>query len=60
MTTYIANMSDQTYQTDGPTWTKYYSVKEAYGPLVNPPVTDTSVELTPKFWHNLTEVLSSN
>jgi sphingomyelin phosphodiesterase len=60
MTTYIADMSDSNYQTAGPTWTKYYSIKEAYGPLVTPPLTATSAELTPAFWHNLTEVLSSN
>ncbi|KUL89564.1 hypothetical protein ZTR_04476 [Talaromyces verruculosus] len=60
MTTYIADMSDSNYQTAGPTWTKYYSVKEAYGPLVTPPLTSASAELTPAFWHNLTEVLSSN
>lgn len=60
MTTYITDMSDPNYQTAGPTWTKYYSVKETYGPLVTPPLTATSAELTPAFWHNLTEVLSSN
>lgn len=60
MTTYIADMTDSTYQTSGPTWTKYYSVKEAYGPLVTPPLTESSEELTPAFWHNLTEVFSSN
>ncbi|KAH8692018.1 putative acid sphingomyelinase [Talaromyces proteolyticus] len=60
MTTYIANMSDPTYQTSGPTWAKYYSVKETYGLLVTPPLTDAYAELTPAFWHNLTEVFSSN
>ncbi|EEA25335.1 hypothetical protein TMatcc_006440 [Talaromyces marneffei ATCC 18224] len=60
ITTYIADMSDPNYQTAGPTWTKYYSVKEAYGPLVTPPLTDASAELTPAFWHKLTEVFSSN
>lgn len=37
-------------------WEKYYSVKEAYGPLVSPPYTDSSTELTGAFWHNVTEV----
>ncbi|KAJ9285141.1 hypothetical protein DTO021C3_7300 [Paecilomyces variotii] len=60
MTTYITNMSTSTYQTDGPVWEKYYSVKEAYGPLVTLPLTDPSAELTPAFWHNVTEVLASN
>lgn len=60
MTAYYTNMSTSTYQTDGPVWEKYYSVKEAYGPLVTPPLTDASAELTPAFWHNVTEVLASN
>lgn len=60
MTTYIADMSAPDYQTAGPSWSKYYSVKEAYGPLVNPPLTDSASELTPAFWHNLTEVFASD
>lgn len=60
MTEYITNMSTSTYQTDGPVWEKYYSVKEAYGPLVTPPLTDALAELTPAFWHNVTEVLEAN
>ncbi|OKL63289.1 hypothetical protein UA08_01869 [Talaromyces atroroseus] len=39
MTEYITNMSTSTYQTDGPVWEKYYTVKEAYGPLMTPPST---------------------
>ncbi|KAL7267046.1 hypothetical protein RUND412_010382 [Rhizina undulata] len=57
--TYIANMSDPTYQTS-PTWEKYYSVKEAYGPLVSPAVTDDSAELTPAFWHTVTELFEDD
>ncbi|KAL1967104.1 hypothetical protein VTN77DRAFT_3628 [Rasamsonia byssochlamydoides] len=60
MTEYITNMSTSTYQTYGPVWEKYYSVKEVYGPLVTPPLTDPLAELTPAFWHNLTEVLATN
>lgn len=60
MTEYITDMSTSTYQTDGPVWEKYYSVKEAYGPLVTPPLTDPLAELTPAFWHNLTEVFATN
>ena len=52
--TYIANISDPSYQTTGPIWQKYYSAKETYGPLVTPPLTDPTAELTPAFWHNVT------
>ncbi|CAI4210421.1 unnamed protein product [Parascedosporium putredinis] len=31
--TYIADMSDPTFQTAGPRWRKLYSAKETYGPL---------------------------
>ena len=53
ITTYIANISDPSYQ-NGPTWVEYYSAKQAYGPLVDPPLTDPTAELTPAFWHNVT------
>jgi sphingomyelin phosphodiesterase len=52
-TVYIANLTSPTYQS-GPTWEKLYSVKETYGGLLTPPVTDAADELTPAFWHNLT------
>lgn len=52
-TVYYANISSPTYQS-GPTWERLYSVKEAYGSLLTPPVTASSAELTPAFWHNLT------
>ena len=39
-TTYIANISSPSYQTEGPVWEKYYSLKETYGPLLSPPVVD--------------------
>jgi sphingomyelin phosphodiesterase len=58
--TYIANLSNPAYQTTGPVWTKYYSAKAEYGPLVNPPLTDPSAELTPAFWHNVTTVFETN
>lgn len=70
VTTYIANMSDPDFHSSkGPTWTKYYSAKEAYGPLVVASTTDSDekevadgevAELTPAFWHNVTEVLQHN
>ncbi|PHH61879.1 hypothetical protein CDD81_7743 [Ophiocordyceps australis] len=59
-TTYIADMSNADYQTKGPVWTKLYSAKEAYGPLVQPPVTDAKAELTPAFWHQVTEVMEAD
>lgn len=52
-TVYYANISSPTYQS-GPTWKELYSVKETYGSLVTPPVTNASAELTPAFWHDLT------
>lgn len=59
-TTYIADMNNPAYQTTGPIWTKYYSAKETYGSMVTPPLTDATAELTPAFWHNVTEVLASD
>lgn len=58
--TYIADMTNPSYQTTGPVWTKYYSAKEAYGPLVSPPVTEPSAELSPAFWHNVTLALAAD
>jgi sphingomyelin phosphodiesterase len=58
MTTYTADLS--TAGTTGPQWTEYYSAKEAYGPLVAPPVVDPAAELTPAFWHDLTAAMESN
>lgn len=60
-TQYIANISDPSYQTK-PKWTPYYSAKENYGSKLSPPVTadDTSVELTPAFWHNVTAVMEKD
>jgi len=54
-TTYVASMDDATFQTSGPVCQKYYSAREAYGPLVTPPLA-AGAELGPGFWHNLTEV----
>ena len=69
VTTYAANMSEPDFHTRGPQWRKYYSAKETYGPLVadlgpastamlpfHSP-TDENWELTPAFWHNVTEAL---
>lgn len=58
--TYIADMTDAAFQTTGPVWTKYYSAKETYGAIVNPPVTDANAELTPAFWHNVTDALQAS
>ncbi|KAJ6086657.1 hypothetical protein N7467_005571 [Penicillium canescens] len=58
--TYIADMDKEEFQTQ-PVWTKSYSVREAYGSLVDPllDVSPTS-ELTPEFFHNLTIILESD
>lgn len=57
---YAADMTNPDFQTKGPVWTKYYSAKETYGALVNPPLTDAAAELTPAFWHNVTVALENN
>ena len=57
---YMADMTNPEFQTSGPVWTKYYSAKEVYGPIVSPPVTDPSAELSPAFWHNVTEAFEAN
>lgn len=60
ITTYSADMTSPTYQTQGPVWKKYYSAKETYGPLTNPPMTNSKAELSAAFWHNITEVFEKN
>jgi len=54
---YTTNMSDPNFQTT-PTWELYYSARDPYGPLV--PSLTASASLSPAFWHNLTEVFTSN
>jgi len=58
-TVYYTNISSPTYQS-GPTWERLYSVKETYGSLIDPPVTDVSAELTPAFWHDLTVLFEND
>ncbi|KAK5631028.1 hypothetical protein RRF57_006743 [Xylaria bambusicola] len=71
ITTYFANMSDPSFQsTEGPVWTKYYSARETYGALVNPPLAPLEMEkgetdegareLDPAFWHEVTEGFEEN
>ncbi|KAM3485627.1 hypothetical protein MY8738_001157 [Beauveria namnaoensis] len=62
---YAADMTRADYQTAGPTWTRYYSAKDVYGPLVHPPLTTddaaaAAVELTPAFWHNVTVAFAAD
>ncbi|KAJ9142785.1 Sphingomyelin phosphodiesterase [Pleurostoma richardsiae] len=69
-TTYIADMTDPSFQSAaGPSWTKYYSARDAYGPLVSPPLSQSSSspnaswtreELSPAFWHNVTAALEAD
>lgn len=59
-TTYVANMSEPGFQTTGPVWAKLYSAKEAYGMALRPPLTDARAELTPAFWHRVTEAMETN
>jgi sphingomyelin phosphodiesterase len=55
-TTYIADMTNPAFQTKGPVWTEYYSVKDTYGTAVEPALGPND-ELTPAFWHNVTEAM---
>ncbi|KAH8779930.1 sphingomyelin phosphodiesterase [Diaporthe sp. PMI_573] len=58
--TYYADMDDPEFQ-QNPVWKKYYSAREAFGTLVNPPLSsDPVAELSPSFWHNVTVALESN
>ena len=59
-TVYYANLSAPTYQTEGPHWTKYYSVKEAYASKLSPPVTDEKAELTPAVWSDIIDLFEDN
>ena len=57
--TYIANMDDPSFSHD-PVWERYYSAKEAYGAALNPPMDGPGAEMTPAFWHNVTELFKAN
>jgi len=61
ITAYRANMDMPDFQAGKglPKWEKYYSAREVYGPLVSPPLGDQD-ELTPAFWHNVTEAFERN
>ncbi|KAI0106474.1 Metallo-dependent phosphatase-like protein [Nemania sp. FL0031] len=71
VTTYIANTSDPAFQSaEGPVWTKYYSAREEYGALVDPPLAPLETsndqveervrELDPAFWHEVTELFEQD
>ncbi|KAL0575217.1 hypothetical protein V5O48_006756 [Marasmius crinis-equi] len=51
-----SNISDPSFQSE-PTWLELYNARDLYGPLVNLSATS---QLTPAFWHNLTEVFRTN
>lgn len=61
VTTYFVDMNDPSFTSaaSGPGWKKYYSAKEAYGSLLASPP-DEFDELTPAFWHEVTEVFESD
>ncbi|KAF5338260.1 hypothetical protein D9758_012855 [Tetrapyrgos nigripes] len=52
----FTNTSDPSFQVE-PKWELYYDARETYGPLVG---LAADSELTPAFWHNLTEVFERN
>lgn len=57
-TQYIA-ISDPLYETT-PEWAPYYRAKENYGSKLSPAVEDANIELTPGFWHNVTEAMEND
>lgn len=67
-TVYFANMSAPDYQTVGPTWEEYYSVKSTYGSLLEPNTTNddgnaaaaATSELIPAFWHNVSVLFEND
>ncbi|GAA5872365.1 hypothetical protein JCM8547_000909 [Rhodosporidiobolus lusitaniae] len=52
------NMTATSFQTS-PEWTVYYSAREAYGNMLDPPH-PANVSLNPSFWHRVTDVLEHN
>ncbi|KAF9269665.1 sphingomyelin phosphodiesterase [Marasmius fiardii PR-910] len=52
----FTNTSEPSFQTH-PQWRELYNTRDLYGPLVE--LSPTS-ELTPGFWHNLTQVFQTN
>lgn len=70
-TVYISNTSSPSFDTN-PKWTKYYSAKSTYAALLTSPSSSSSsspttidptnptTELTPSFWHNLTQSMATN
>ncbi|EQB48716.1 calcineurin-like phosphoesterase [Colletotrichum gloeosporioides Cg-14] len=57
--TYVADMTDPTFQTSGPVWKLSYAAKKTFGALLDTPVT-ADTELTPAFWHNVTVALEND
>lgn len=55
---YTAPLEADGFQTKGPSWNPYYSARQAYGSLLN--MSSSTAELTPAFWHNVTEVFETN
>ncbi|KAJ5019619.1 Sphingomyelin phosphodiesterase [Colletotrichum sp. SAR 10_99] len=57
--TYVADMTDPTFQTTGPVWKRSYAAEETFGTLLDTPVA-ADAELTPAFWHNVTVALEND
>lgn len=58
--TYIADMDAPGFQKNGPVWKEYYSAKDVYGHVTSPQLIDSSAELSPSFWHNVTVALEKD
>jgi sphingomyelin phosphodiesterase len=58
-TVYYANLTSPDFQSaSGPTWQELYSAKAVYGAALG--VTDPLAELSPAFWHNLTQLFEED
>ncbi|KAG7095381.1 hypothetical protein E1B28_006138 [Marasmius oreades] len=52
----FANTSEPSFQSH-PTWRELYNARDLYGPLVK---LSPSSELTPAFWHKITQIFQTN
>lgn len=50
-----ANKTEPAFDID-PVWKPYYSARESYGSLLDPPINEHD-SLDGKFWHRVTEVM---
>jgi hypothetical protein len=54
-----ANRSEPSFQID-PIWKAYYSARESYGAMLDPPLLQEGDALNGSFWHRVTERFESD